>query len=71
MKALLGRTLNGLYLVCEKAKANEIAAKIHALKEYSVTEIRWLYKSNQVTIMVYEWDNAREKIKEILNEYKD
>lgn len=71
MKALMGRTVNGLYVVCDKDASSEIANKIHALKEYSVTEIRWLYKSDQVTIMVYEWDNAREKIKEILNEYKD
>lgn len=69
MKALLGKTLNGLYLVCDKAKANEIAAKIHALKEYSVTEIRWLYLTDQVTIMIYEWEEATEKIKEIIKEY--
>lgn len=71
MKALMGRTVNGLYVICDKGKSSEIASKIHALKEYSVTEIRWLYKSDQVTIMVYEWEPAREKIKEILNEYKD
>ena len=70
MKALLGKTLNGLYLVCDKAKANEIASKIHALKEYSVTEIRWRYLSDQVTIMIYEWEEATEKIKEIIKEYE-
>lgn len=71
MKALMGRTVNGLYVVCDKSAGNEIAKKIHSLTEYSVTEIRWLYKSEQVTIMVYEWEEARDKIKEILNEYKD